>query len=86
MEQKVRYEKFTDGVSVLLGALMGLLVAIPLASTELRSSGAILVVGATVFGGLTGFRRRKSRAFLYFCLIGICVLSSLISFSLVGRG
>jgi hypothetical protein len=81
-EREAHYQKFLHGGSIFLGALMGCLVTIPIISTELQSFGAPLLVGAALFGGLAGHRHRENRAFLYFCILGILVLSTLISFSM----
>lgn len=81
-----RYETFLGYATVALGAIMGLLIASPLATIYAQSenfSMAYLTFAVFTLGGaLVGYRRRKSRAFLYFCMIGTAVLSSIISFSM----
>jgi uncharacterized SAM-binding protein YcdF (DUF218 family) len=62
---------------------MGCLVAVPMTSTNLQSMGTPLLLIAVLFGGIAGHRHRNNRAFLYFCLVGILVLSTLISFSML---
>ena len=69
---------------VVLGALMGLLIVLPLTlgfgSSPLRTLSA-LVIG-TLLGGAVGYRRRESRLFLYFSIVSVALLSGVLVSSL----
>ena len=78
--------RFLQISCVVLGALTGCLIGIPLAVQSGSASGIWIVFSFSALGGLIGYRRRTSRAFLYFCLGAVLILSSLVSFSLIVPG
>lgn len=67
---------------VILGGMVGGLIAFPVASQTMSASGPILLAASTAAGLLVGYRRRKSRPFLYFCLFVIVTLLTLILFNM----
>jgi hypothetical protein len=71
---------YREATCIALGAWVGLLIALPLAREP--SQWPLLLVGAGL-GALAGYRRRNSVAFFYFTLVAACMLSSIISFSLI---
>ena len=72
---------FYSLAAVFLAALVGLLITIPVTMADRQGSSWLLLVGI-IAGGLVGWRRRKSHAFLYFCLVCVIALATLISFQL----
>ena len=74
--------KFLKIVNLVLGTMCGLLIAFPIAlSMQNKTFGTLFLVMCTVLGTFSGYRRAKSRAFMYFCIVAVCVLSTVISFS-----
>ncbi|MCI5064195.1 hypothetical protein MRY87_00565 [bacterium] len=79
--------RFQTVAAVALGTLTGLLIALPLSpspgGTDAPSLFGMLVLPASAAAGaLIGYRRRESRAFLYFCFAAILLLSGTLSTSL----
>lgn len=76
--------RFRAAAAVMLGALTGSLIVLPLiaGNPEHTGAGALAYLGAgALFGALTGYRRRGSTMFLYFCVVCILALSSVIMFT-----
>lgn len=74
--------RFQTCASVALGGMIGTLIALPFALPQ-GSIGALYLLPLLFLGGMIGYRRRESRAFLYFSFVAILLLSSLLSESLV---
>lgn len=72
------FSRFREYASIVLGSLMGALIAMPVAA-EANAALMLVPLGA-VLGGLVGYRRRASTFFLYFCIVCILILSSVIMF------
>ena len=73
---------FLQGSSVVLSTIAGYFVSMPLAIAAPTPSQSSLIFGAGILAGLLiGLRRRKSRAFFYFCVTITGILASLISFA-----
>jgi hypothetical protein len=78
------YARFLAFSNVVLGAIVGVLIAIPL--TPAVSSGPLagtLVLASGLLGAAVGRKRGASRGFLYFALVAVLVLASLVSRSIV---
>lgn len=75
------YQKFQTIACCALGALMGLLIAVPIVVPLLSNPFAQLAVLLlfTVIGFRIGYRRRGSRGFLYFALVGVLILAGIVS-------
>ena len=79
---------FISFICPVLGAITGLLIAIPASSIvssqdSLASFASLaLILLLTCAGGAVGYRRRASREFFYFTLVAILVLSALVYDSL----
>lgn len=73
------FDQFRAIACVALGALAGGLVGVPL----IGDGAAWFVPLFAVAGAVAGYRRRRSTAFLYVCLVTVLVLSTLISFHTV---
>ena len=74
----VQAPDFVSFANIILGVVVGVLVGIPPA---LMHGGSITLLAAPLFGvlgGVSGYRHRRSRGFLYLALVAILVLSSLI--------
>jgi hypothetical protein len=69
------FAQFRSIACVVMGCLAGVLIAAPFTTT---GAGWLLPVFG-VLGAGTGYRRRHSAAFLYFCLVSILVLSMLVT-------
>ncbi len=66
--------------SIVMGAFVGLLIAIPITvSTTSRAVAGATLLGLPLLGLLSGYRRRHSRIFFYLCLIAIVVLSTILT-------
>ena len=62
--------------------MCGLLIALPVSfSVSNPMIGGIFIVMLSALGGFSGYRRANSRAFMYFCIVAVGVLSSIITFS-----
>ena len=72
------FEKFKSGICVLLSALAGVLIAIPLAASVKSVSALIIVVLFGVMGALIGIRQRRSALFFCVSLVTVLVLAYLI--------
>lgn len=71
------------GVSVVLGTIIGLLIAAPLATgAGSILNGALILILFAVGGGAIGYRRRASRPFLYLSFAAILILSGIVTKSL----
>ncbi len=78
------HETFQTCAAVILGAITGFLISFPIAIGPTASKvGLIAFIAGGGAGALVGYRRRKSRAFLYFCFVAILVLAGTISSSLL---
>lgn len=66
--------------NIALGGLCGALIALPIAAQQ-PQSGTLLGAACIAFGILNGYRWRTSRAFLYFALVTVLALASLVSFA-----
>lgn len=75
------FHAFRTFASVILGALIGLLISLPI----VLPSGYhfLFVLPFIIVGGMIGYRRRESRGFLYFSFVAVLLLSSLVSKSLI---
>jgi uncharacterized membrane protein len=74
-----RFLKFTN---ITLGVMCGLLIALPVSfSLSNPIVGGLSVLILSALGGFSGYRRANSRAFMYFCIVAVGVLSSIITFS-----
>jgi len=74
------YNTFLAVTNTGLGALLGCLIGMPLNLTSSSLFGrASLLLLFTVLGGAIGYRRRHSKVFLYFALLSIVLLASIIS-------
>ena len=70
------FDQFRGLACVVLGAITGVLIGLPLAI-----EGRAWIVPVSLIAGLmVGYRRRRSVAFLYFCLVTILLLATVISF------
>jgi hypothetical protein len=76
----LEYGRFIAFSNIILGTFVGVLIALPLTPT-VSSAGlsAALVLGSALLGGAIGRKRGESRGFLYFALVAVLVLSSVIS-------
>lgn len=78
-----RPKNFIAFANIFLGLLCGLLIALPLATTmDSPYPGLGLIVFSCLFGALAGYKRGDNRAFMYMCIAFVCILSTLISFSM----
>ena len=79
-----RLDQFRVYACVLLGAMSAALIAMPLALGQVKEPllGTLLIVACALLGARIGYRRRNSAGFLYFALVCVLILSTLISFSL----
>lgn len=74
--------KFLKLTNIVLGIMCGLLIAFPLSySVSNPIFGLAVLLMGTALGAFTGYRRANSRAFMYFCIVAVCILSTIISFS-----
>ena len=73
--------RFVEIACIGLGALVGCLIVLPLVATPGSSAPVPLLVAGTAAGAVIGYRYRGSRAFLYFSLVCILLLATVISFS-----
>lgn len=64
---------FIRYANIVLGGLLGVLIAIPVSSEAPFQ----LILGL-VLGALVGYRRRDSRLFMYMTIVFVLILSSLI--------
>lgn len=80
----VAYGRFIAYSNIVLGAIIGLLIAIPI-SPLLPSMPLVAVsaISSTLLGAMVGRRRGESRGFLYFALVAVLVLASTISRSFI---
>jgi len=80
----VAYGRFIAFSNIVLGAIIGLLIAIPI-SPLLSSMPLVAVTAITsiLLGAMVGKRRGESRGFLYFALVAVLVLASTISGSFI---
>lgn len=76
-----KFQKFMATANIILGSLVGCLICIPIITTSEGPRLPVLVLSGLA-GAAIGFRRRSSRAFLYFSIICVLALSCLISFAL----
>jgi hypothetical protein len=68
------FAQFRSIACVVMGALAGALIAAPFAA------GRMWLVPLSAAAGLAaGYRRRRSAAFLYFCILTILILAMLVS-------
>lgn len=80
-----KFKMFMAAANIFLGALTGCLISIPLVTTS--SIPPLPVTLLSILGGAAiGYRRRASRAFLYFAIVCVLALSCLISFALFPEG
>lgn len=70
------YEQFRSGAVIALATLVGVLVTLPIATAPGATSWVVMAGAAG--GGLVGWRRRESVFFLYFCLVAVLFLSSIL--------
>jgi len=75
------FSKFLNIACISVGGMVGCLIAIPLTFSSNGSSKFVVLLASIALGMLVGYRRRGSRVFLYFCLLCVLILSSLVSFS-----
>ena len=75
--------------SVILGALGGFLIAVPVSYNIVQGGSSTSILAATfvmplfaVIGGGVGYRRRHSRLFFYVSFLTVLILLSMISSSL----
>lgn len=71
-------DRFLHLACIGLGGLAGALITLPIAMSRLDSVGLLILFAGSSFGFLAGYRRRTSRAFLYFCILSILVLLTLL--------
>lgn len=77
----IQLSSFYTGASCILGALLGLLIALPLVVNMTPGlSQTLFLLFMLCAGGRIGFLRRESRGFLYLMLIGILALACVLSF------
>lgn len=83
------FNKFYALASLVLSVIAGVLIGIPIAMMvpapdQAFSLTHLLVVAAfAVFGGIAGYRNRKSHLYFYFVLVAVLVLAGLVSSSAV---
>ncbi|MCB0335566.1 MAG: hypothetical protein KDD62_04650 [Bdellovibrionales bacterium] len=75
----MNFQIFLHGATIVLSALLGTLLALPLLGSGLPAP--LIAVGA-VLGALIGWRRKESRFFFYFVLLGVLAMASLLSFEM----
>lgn len=63
---------------VVLGTLIGALISVPLTAQMSGFAGMVVPLLIVLIGGLIGYRRRRSAAFFYFCILASLALSWLI--------
>jgi uncharacterized membrane protein HdeD (DUF308 family) len=72
--------RFQSIASVVLGAITGLLIALPFSiSGGAIVMGALFLILGGAAGAYIGYRRRENRAFLYLCFGAILILAGTIS-------
>jgi len=78
------YMRFRRYASMLLAGMTGLMIAYPYALGYLGTpyKSYLILISSFIAGVLIGYRRRNSRIFLYFCMLAIIILASVISLSL----
>jgi hypothetical protein len=65
-----------------LGGMVGSLIVLPVALQTQSMYGPIMLIAGFLAGGLLGYRRRDSRAFLYVSLFATVTLLTLILFQM----
>lgn len=73
------YGSFREFASIVLGAILGGLIILPFALPDQQASNFWILLVGLFAGGLIGYKRRKSVAFLYFCMIAVVILASVLS-------
>lgn len=68
---------FLNLANPVLGALAGILIALPLAVHAAPSAAPFLVLPLFALGTMLGWRRRDSRLFLYVAMIAVLALAFL---------
>ena len=76
---KDQSQKFYQIATIILSAIAGFLIAIPLISSATNKFTLLVVPIFTLMGGLAGYRRRNSHVFFYISLAAVGILSSLIT-------
>ncbi len=79
---KRRYE-FRHIACVVLATIFSFLFSIPLTAGLERGAALGLIVTFSLLGALIGSKRRASVGFFYFCLVGVLVMSWLVSFQFI---
>ena len=79
---------FQSIAAVVLGTILGLLIALPIAPLSAAQgaspvSGILLLLASGGAGALIGHRRRHNKSFLYFCFAAILILSGTITSSII---
>jgi hypothetical protein len=76
---------FHELASIVLASFIGVLIVVPyatiLVSNEQRALSLITLLTGAVVGFLVGKRRCKSRLFMYFCMLVVIILSTIIGYS-----
>ena len=76
------FEKLIGFATVVLAAMVGGLISLPISITADNSQRCALPI-MIVLGGLLGYRKRHNRFFFYFCLVAVVVLATLINFQMI---
>lgn len=79
----IQEKSFVAALNITLGTAIGLMVSYPI---SIRYDGILrlsLVFLLAILGGIIGFRRRESRLFLYFSLLVVLILGTIIFLNLL---
>lgn len=77
---------FREISAPVLGGMVGLFIAMPLAPGYSPAPALALLALFTTIGVAIGFRRRKSVIFFYFCLISAVLLAWILVFRMTSIG
>lgn len=72
--------RFQQIATIVLAGITGLLIALPIGLPKGPEASMLYALGGLLFGAVSGYRRRNSKIFMYFCMIASAVLSTLLIF------